>query len=98
MFKNEEYKDVIYDIYLESLKNVHCNESNEKDACLVLFRAKGFKEMKEISWKNKEALRIVKELERLSEDDEFRIYYDACVIKWKEEGAKERELAIAKTS
>ena len=56
----------------------------------------------------------MKELERLSEDDEFRTYYDAeemqrklvnsarldgydaGVIKGKEEGAKGRELSIAK--
>ena len=116
---NEEYKDVIddikiYDIYLESLKNIHYNGSNEKETYLALFRANSFEEMREISGKNKEALRIVEELERLSEDDEFRTYYDAeemqrklvnsarldgydaGVIKGKEEGAKERELTIAK--
>ena len=116
---NEEYKDVIddikiYDIYLESLKNIRYNGSNEKETYLALFRAKSFEEMREISGKNKEALRIVKELERLSEDDEFRTYYDAeemqrklvnsarldgydaGVIKGKEEGAKGRELSIAK--
>ena len=79
---NEEYKDVIddikiYDIYLESLKNIHYNGSNEKETYLALFRAKSFEEMREISGKNKEALRIVEELKRLSEDDEFRTYYDA---------------------
>ena len=120
---NEEYKDVIddikiYDIYLESLKNIHYNGSNEKETYLALFRAKSFKEMKKISGDNKEALRIVEELERLSDDDEFRTYYDAeemqrklvnsarldgydagydnGIIKGKEEGAKERELSIAK--
>ena len=117
---NEEYKDVIddikiYDIYLESLKNIHYNGSNEKETYLALFRANSFEEMRKISKGNKEALRIVEELERLSEDDEFRTYYDAekmqrklvnsarldgydaGVIKGKEEGAKERELSIAKT-
>ena len=102
------------DIYLESLKNIRYNGSNEKETYLALFRAKSFEEMREISGKNKEALRIVKELERLSEDDEFRTYYDAeemqrklvnsarldgydaGVIKGKEEGAKGRELSIAK--
>ena len=88
LFKNEEYKDVIddikiYDIYLESLKNIHYNGSNEKETYLALFRAKSFEEMREISEGNKEALRIVEELERLSEDDEFRTYYDAEEIQRK---------------
>ena len=79
---NEEYKDVIddlkiYDIYVASLDKINYNGSNEKETYLALFRAKSFEEMKEISGDNKEALRIVEELERLSEDDEFRTYYDA---------------------
>ena len=113
---NEEYKDVIddlkiYDIYLESLKNIHYNGSNEKETYLALFRAKSFEEMKEISGENKECIRIVEELERLSEDDEFRTYYDAEKVQrklvnsarldgydaGKEEGAKEEKIVIAKT-
>ena len=79
---NEEYKDVIddlkiYDIYVASLDKIHYNGSNEKETYLALFRAKSFEEMREISGDNKEALRIVEELERLSDDDEFRTYYDA---------------------
>ena len=120
---NEKYNDVIdeikiYDIYLASLENVRYNGSNEKEAYLAMFRAESFEEMRDIANGNEEALKVVEELERLSENDEFRVLYDAekmrrkeinsarldgyddgyenGITKGKEEGAKAKEIEIAK--
>ena len=87
--RNEKYNDVIdeikiYDIYLESLENVRYNGSNEKETYLAMFRAESFEEMRNIANGNKEALKVVEELERLSENDEFRILYDAEKMRRKE--------------
>ena len=87
--RNEKYNDVIdeikiYDIYLESLENVRYNGSNEKETYLAMFRAESFEEMRDIANGNKEALKVVEELERLSENDEFRILYDAEKMRRKE--------------
>ena len=80
--RNEKYNDVIdeikiYDIYLESLENVRYNGGNEKETYLAMFRAESFEEMRNIANGNKEALKVVEELERLSENDEFRVLYNA---------------------
>ncbi len=87
--RNEKYNDVIdeikiYDIYLESLENVRYNGSNEKETYLAMFRAESFEEMRNIANGNKEALKVVEELERLSENDEFRVLYDAEKMRRKE--------------
>ena len=86
---NEKYNDVIdeikiYDIYLASLKNVRYNGSNEKETYLGMFRAESFEEMRDIANGNEEALKVVEELERLSENDEFRVLYDAEKMRRKE--------------
>ena len=86
---NEKYNDVIdeikiYDIYLASLENVRYNGSNEKEAYLAMFRAESFEEMRDIANGNEEALKVVEELERLSENDEFRVLYDAEKMRRKE--------------
>ena len=67
--RNEKYNDVIdeikiYDIYLESLENVRYNGGNEKETYLAMFRAESFEEMRNIANGNKEALKVVEELER----------------------------------
>ena len=87
--RNEKYNDVIdeikiYDIYLESLENARYNGSNEKETYLAMFRAESFEEMRDIANGNKEALKVVEELERLSENDEFRVLYDAEKMRRKE--------------
>ena len=87
--RNEKYNDVIdeikiYDIYLASLKNVRYNGSNEKETYLAMFRAESFEEMRDIANGNEEALKVVEELERLSENDEFRVLYDAEKMRRKE--------------
>ena len=86
---NEKYNDVIdeikiYDIYLASLKNVRYNGSNEKETYLAMFRAESFEEMRDIANGNEEALKVVEELERLSENDEFRVLYDVEKMRRKE--------------
>ena len=87
--RNEKYNDVIdeikiYDIYLESRENVSYNGGNEKETYLAMFRAESFEEMRSIANGNKEALKVVEELERLSENDEFRVLYDAEKMRRKE--------------
>ena len=49
-----------------------------------MFRAESFEEMRDIANGNKEALKVVEELERLSENDEFRVLYDAEKMRRKE--------------
>ena len=49
-----------------------------------MFRAESFEEMRNIANGNKEALKVVEELERLSENDEFRVLYDAEKMRRKE--------------
>lgn len=113
--RNEKYNDVIdeikiYDIYLESPRNVRYNGSNEKETYLAMFIAESFEEMRDIANYNKEALKVVEELERLSENDEFRVLYDAEKMRRKEinsarldgyddgydAGAKTKKIEIAK--
>ena len=71
-------------MYLASLKNVRYNGSNEKETYLAMFRAESFEEMRDIANGNEEALKVVEELERLSENDEFRVLYDAEKMRRKE--------------
>ena len=71
-------------MYLASLKNVRYNGSNEKETYLAMFRAESFEEMRDLANGNEEALKVVEELERLSENDEFRVLYDAEKMRRKE--------------
>ena len=71
-------------MYLASLKNVRYNGSNEKETYLAMFKAESFEEMRDIANGNEEALKVVEELERLSENDEFRVLYDAEKMRRKE--------------
>ena len=71
-------------MYLASLKNVRYNGSNEKETYLAMFRAESFEEMRDIANGNEEALKVVEELERLSENDEFRVLYDVEKMRRKE--------------
>ena len=109
--RNEKYNDVIDDIkihniYLESLKNVRYNGSNEEETFAAMMIASSYEEMREIANGNEEALYIVDKLERLNEDDKFRTNYNVELVRRKEinsarldgydDGAKAKEIEIAK--
>ena len=87
--RNEKYNDVIDDIkihniYLESLKNVRYNGSNEEETFAAMMIASSYEEMREIANGNEEALYIVDKLERLAEDDKFRTDYNVELVRRKE--------------
>ena len=113
--RNEKYNDVIDDIkihniYLESLKNVRYNGSNEEETFMAMMVADSYEEMREIANGCEEALYIVDKLEKLAEDDKFRTDYNVELVRRKEInsarldgyddgydiGAKAREKEIAK--
>ena len=87
--RNEKYNDVIDDIkihniYLESLKNVRYNGSNEEETFMAMMVADSYEEMREIANGCEEALYIVDKLERLNEDDKFRTDYNVELVRRKE--------------
>ena len=87
--RNEKYNDVIDDIkihniYLESLKNVRYNGSNEEETFMAMMVADSYEEMREIANGCEEALYIVDKLERLAEDDKFRTDYNVELVRRKE--------------
>ena len=113
--RNEKYNDVIDDIkihniYLESLKNVRYNGSNEEETFMAMMVADSYEEMRGIANGCEEALYIVDKLERLNEDDKFRTDYNVELVRRKEinsarldgyddgydAGAKAEKISIAK--
>ena len=109
--RNEKYNDVIDDIkihniYLESLKNVRYNGSNEEETFMAMMVADSYEEMRNIANGCEEALYIVDKLERLNEDDKFRTDYNVELVRRKEinsarldgydAGAKAEKISIAK--
>ena len=74
---NREIKDFeIYEVYLENYKGIRYNGDNKEEAYLSLFTANSYEELREIAGNDKEALKIVDELERLGIDDKFGLVYD----------------------
>ena len=74
---NREIKDFeIHEVYLENYKGIRYNGDNKEEAYLSLFTANSYEELREIAGDDKEALKIVDELERLGIDDEFGVVYD----------------------
>ena len=87
--RDEKYNDVIDDIkihniYLESLKKLRYNGSNEEETFAAMMIASSYEEMREIANGNEEALYIVDKLERLNEDDKFRTDYNVELVRRKE--------------
>ena len=108
---NREIKDFeIYEVYLENYKGIRYNGDNKEEAYLSLFTATSYEELREIAGDDKEALKIVDELERLGLNDKFGLAYDNEMMQkkmintarnWgyddgKEEGLEEGKKAIAK--
>ena len=74
---NREIKDFeIHEVYLENYKGIRYNGDNKEEAYLSLFTATSYEELREIAGDDKEALKIVDELERLGLDDNFGLAYD----------------------
>ena len=89
---------------------IRYNGDNKEEAYLSLFTATSYEELREIAGDDKEALKIVDELERLGLDDKFGLAYDNEIMQkkmintarsWgyddgKEDGARAKEIEIAK--
>ncbi len=74
---NREIKDFeIHEVYLENYKGIRYNGDNKEEAYLSLFTANSYEKLREIAGDDKEALKIVDELERLGIDDKFGVVYD----------------------
>ena len=81
---NREIKDFeIYEVYLENYKGIRYNGDNKEEAYLSLFTANSYEELREIAGDDKEALKIVDELERLGLDDKFGVVYDNEIMQKK---------------
>ena len=81
---NREIKDFeIHEVYLENYKGIRYNGDNKEEAYLSLFTATSYEELREIAGDDKEALKIVDELERLGLDDKFGLAYDNEVMQKK---------------
>ena len=104
---HKEIKDFkIHEVYLENYKGIRYNGDNKEEAYLSLFTATSYEELREIAGDDKEALKIVDELERLGLDDKFGLAYDNEIMQKKmintarswgyDDGAKAEKIAIAK--
>ena len=74
---HKEIKDFkIHEVYLENYKGIRYNGDNKEEMYLSLFTAESYEELREIAGDDKEALKIVDELEKLGIDDKFGVIYD----------------------
>ena len=74
---HKEIKDFkIHEVYLENYKGIRYNGDNKEEMYLSLFTAESYEELREIAGNEKEALKIVDELEKLGIDDELGAIYD----------------------
>ncbi len=74
---HKEIKDFkIHEVYLENYKGIRYNGDNKEEMYLSLFTATSYEELREIAGDDKEALKIVDELEKLGIDDKFGVIYD----------------------
>ena len=81
---HKEIKDFkIHEVYLENYKGIRYNGGNKEEAYLSLFTAESYEELREIAGDDKEALKIVDELERLGLDDKFGLAYDNEIMQKK---------------
>lgn len=78
-----------YEIYLPNFKKI-CYDSDEVDVSLSLFSATSFGEMRELT-QNPKDIEVIKELERLAMDEEFKIHYDQEAVRKKTENSIRKE-------
>lgn len=92
-----------YEIYLGNCKEICYNEENLLENYLAMFTCTSYEEMRKFAGNHREAIDIVDELERLSQDKYFGALYDAGVVQKKlensakEEGIKEGIIQTAKS-
>ena len=80
---HKEIKDFkIHEVYLENYNGIRYNKDNKEEAYLSLFTANSYEELREIAGDDKEALKIVDELE-IGLDEKFGIVYDNEVMQKK---------------
>lgn len=94
LFQDHTHKITIddiesFEIYLPNFEKV-CYDNSEVDISLSLFRATSFEEMKMLT-KNPNDIEIIKELERLAMDEEFKIHYDQEAVRRKTENSIRKE-------
>ena len=80
-FKEDDYNTIIpgvksYEIYLKNYSGIKYNGHNEIETLLSMLTATNKEKMQEIVGNYKEGEIIMSELEKLSLNDEFNIYYD----------------------
>ena len=91
----KEIKDFkIYDIYLENYKDIIYNGDNKEEMYLSLFTASSYEELRRIAKDEKEALKVLDELERLAINDELGAVYDNEIMQ--KEG-KRKKFPLLKT-
>lgn len=79
-----EIKDFkIYDIYLENYKDIIYNGDNKEKMYLSLFTASSYEELRRLAKDEKEALKVLDELERLAINDELGAVYDNEIMQKK---------------
>lgn len=88
---NMELDDItIYDVYLPVFKGLCYNETKEMYAMFSFLGAENYDEMKKIASGNKEALRVMEELENLSVYEKFIGVYDNEAVQRKlQNGARD---------
>ena len=94
LFQDHTHKITIddiesFEIYLPNFEKV-CYDNSEVDISLSLFRATSFEEMRMLT-KNPNDIEIIKELERLAMDEEFKIHYDQEAVRRKTENSIRKE-------
>ena len=73
----------IYDIYLENYKDIIYNGDNKEKMYLSLFTASSYEELRRLAKDEKEALKVLDELERLAINDELGAVYDNEIMQKK---------------
>ena len=78
-----------FEIYLPNFQKV-CYDSDEVDVSLSLFSATSYDEMRKLT-NNPEDIEVIKELERLAMNEEFKIHYDQEAVRRKTENSIREE-------
>ncbi len=80
-----------YEIYLGNCKETCYNKENLLENYLAMFTCESYEEMRAFAVNDKEALSIVDELEKLSQDKYFGALYDASIVQKKMENSAKNE-------
>ena len=80
-----------YEIYLAPCKEMCYNKANKLENHLAMFTCKSYEEMRKFADNDKEALCVVQELEKLSQEKYFGVLYDASIVQKKLENSAKDE-------